>query len=345
MKNDIETLQLMLDDLIDEFKPDNNYLRWQKTFPSFIEKYGLDDFRNRKDSRFSAFGVNDLDPIDIALNQDKPKSSIDKLLSIGKENAKIRKLFYRIARLSHGISLEQKLSSLYTFAKYYGELCGAEPIEKLSDSLVGNPKNTLKVNGKSLTFTILRYYILYAQTCKFIDYKKINSVFELGGGGGFQIEVLKKLNPHLTIFLSDLPTQLYIAQQYLETVFPKTVIPYKETRDFNKIPEDIDGKIVIVGTQKINLLKYDLFWNSMSFQVMKPKTVENYLKYVNNQAQKYVCLHNKMALSPGNNPQITTIKDHYIKGLTNFELIEFNPSMGQYLGSHNNIINAIFKIK
>jgi hypothetical protein len=95
------------------------------------------------------------------------------------------------------------------------------------------------------------------------------------------------------------------------------------------IPKQRDGKIFIFGNWKLPelaFLKYDLFWNSASFQEMEPDVVLNYLKYVNQQTNKYVFLCEAMggkelATAEGTHGVLEqTTLEHYKKGLIDFQL-------------------------
>ena len=149
---------------------------------------------------------------------------------------------------------------------------------------------------------------------------------EIGGGDGKQTEVIKKLYPHITFYLLDIPPQLYVAEQYLSTVFPGSVVSYRETRKMDKIP-NTPGKIFILPTSKISAVSnYDLFLNQQSFQEMEPDIVLNYLKYINKQS-KYVFLSNalkgkEVAKKTGSHGVLKqTTLSHYLDGLDNFETV------------------------
>ena len=74
-------------------------------------------------------------------------------------------------------------------------------------------------------------------------------------------------------------------------------------------------------------MKYDLFWNSASFQEMEPNVVLHYLKYVNQQTKQYVFLCEKMKGTKKTSKKgelgvfEQTKLEHYTKGLNNFKII------------------------
>ena len=88
---------------------------------------------------------------------------------------------------------------------------------------------------------------------------------------------------------------------------------------------------------------FDVLWNSISFQVMPKNTVFDYLKIVNKNTSNFVCLHNKIENKNSVHESVT--KEEYIENLPNFDLIYDDISYGQFLGTHHNIFNLIFKKK
>jgi len=317
---------MILDDKItldyDKFNLEGKWLELQIELPKYLKKHGLDNFRNSTNNALRGFGADDLDPIDL-LNSQKKLKKLEKFLMLTKNKKFFRKLYDRITYLNVQVTLKQKLESLFLFAKYYGIANNAKPIESLSDSLVGNPKNYIKINENFYTFPLLRYYIHYAQTCNLIDYSKISSILEIGGGFGMQMEIFKKLYPHLEIILVDLPSNVNLQKKYLKKQFP-----------------DLDG-ITFTTPDYIESHDSDILWNSMSFQVMHKDTAFNYLETINHNTKKFVCLHNKIDNKNSKNHSVT--KQEYIQKLNNFNLIYSDSSAGQFLHSHQNLFNLIFQ--
>lgn len=210
----------------------------------------------------------------------------------------IRKIFEKLPRVISKFYYNDNRRLLYEFARTYGKLNGAEPIENFETSSVGSPEDLFTVNNKQYTLSILNYYIYYAYCCQFIDFKSIDTMMEIGSGVGKQIEVIKKLHPQINFYILDIPPQLYVCEQYLTELFPKSVVSYRKTRNMKKIEGNEKGKIYIFGNWKIEELtnfNYDLFWNSASFQEMEPEVVLNYLKFVNSQTKNSIFLFEIMS--------------------------------------------------
>lgn len=315
-----------------DFRPTGGYIKLQSEIPKYLKKYGLKNIRNTSKSALRGYGIQDVDPID-RLDEQKSLRLLDNLIRICKNNSLLKKLFQRIAFLYTRMPLEKKLSNMYLFSKYFGMAYNAKPIEQLSDFLIGNPKNVYKVGNKNYTFSLLRYYNLYAETCKIIDYSKISTILEIGSGFGMQAEIFKELYPNITIFLVDLPAQLLLQKQYLSTIFTNKVEWFDNTND-------LSGKIVLLKPENIVNVEFDLLWNSMSFQIMDINVVQKYLKIINKQTKKFICLHNQMEYTKNK----TTKKD-YLKLLSNFDLINYNISDGQTFTKDRNVYNVILKRK
>ena len=341
VKDDPELLELMMQDYLSVsnlFKPTNYWSYYEKAILSELRELGLHDFRGRNNSSFSSFGATDLFPFSALLNLGtrlnlspyNPRLMIMRFFV--KTYLKIMKLQTQLTRNSikrpsdeyRGINL-----SCYKFAKSYGEENGAKPIDEFEDSLVGNPENVFYVNDKLYTDSLLSHYIHYAYCCKHMNFDSIDTIMEIGSGSGKQIEVIKKLHKHLCFYVFDISPQLYVCEQYLSTLFPDSVVSYRQTRTMKSIPEQRKGKIFIFGNWKIpelTNLNPDLFWNSASFQEMEPAVVLNYLKYVNQLTTKYVFLNEKMkgkevAKTKGKFGVLEQTKlEHYKRGLKDFQL-------------------------
>ena len=332
VKDDLELLELMIKDSqsADKMYTASNFcLFYENQIIDELRTNDLKDFRRRKNSALANFGAIDSHHI----YSDNYDNSIKGLyLKFARFNFKTIAKIRTIQKVGIRNFFSKKSnyinSYLYDLAKSYGKKCGAKPIENFQADLVGNP-DIFTMNKKFYTANLLYYYVMYSYCCKFIDFDKINSIMEIGSGSGKQIEVIKKLHPHITFYVLDLNPQLYVCEQYLSSVFPNSVVSYKDTRDMTRIPDDKKGKIFILGNWKISTLENlecDGFWNSASLQEMEPDIVANYLKYVNRCTTKFVFLHETMGgqtLAKENGKlgvmKKTTLED-YKQSLNNFIL-------------------------
>ena len=335
VKDDFELLETMMTDLskVSELYKITNYWSYyeKKSIPE-IKSLGLHDFRRRKNSVLSAFGATDLLPSSQFQNESLTgKRKIIKLLM----KMSPHKILKHLSRAYLGLNYQDLTMFCYQLAKFYGTNSMAKPIENLEASLVGNPEDIFLINGKNYTTSLIYYYLMYAYCSKFVNFESINSFMEIGSGLGKQIEVIKKLHPHINFFIFDIPPQLYVCEQYLSAIFPDSVISYRETKDMNQIPKT-SGKIFIFGNWKINEienLNYDIFWNSASFQEMEPNVVSNYLNFVNKQTEKFAFLMERMIGKEVTNSKggggvlKQTTLEHYKKGLRDFSLKDMSDAM------------------
>ncbi len=136
----------------------------------------------------------------------------------------------------------------------------------------------------------------------------------------------------MTIFLTDLPSHLLFQKQYLSKIFPNKVEWFDDTDDYS-------GKIILVNPENLRDIEFDVFWNSVSFQVMDTNVAKNYLKIINSQTKKFICLHNKIDESD----KSILSKNDYVETLSNFDLINYGKSDGQTFTKDKKITNMIFK--
>jgi putative sugar O-methyltransferase len=346
-------LKLMLEDSksVPEIYKTTNYWAYNtdKFIAEILEK-GLKDFRQRHGSKLGSFGATDLTPeFMIDLRSSTPIFS----------NRIINKLPFRLALLTSLNHIIEKMIGLfpsyyryvkntpYLMSKVEGEKAGAKPVAEFEASLVGNPEDVITVNGKTYTTSILYYYLRYAYCTRFINFDDITILVELGSGCGKQVEVIKKLHPDICFYIFEIPPQLYVCEQYLTSIFPESVVSYKQTRDINT-PTIEKGKIFIFGNWKFPIIEnvnIDLFWNAASFQEMEPDVVSNYLKFVNTQA-KNVYLFEKMdgkettTELKGGGVLKKTIMWDYINGLTDFKLVDLSRPI---FPKHKLIVSPFYK--
>jgi putative sugar O-methyltransferase len=254
VEDDIALLDLMLRDHENappDFRPTKKWLGYSETFVEFLRTEGLKDFRSRRVDRehpgfvLSRFGANDLN-----LSAELPYSSPEDM--------------YHAARTA-----------------FLGE--GAKSVDELPSSTVGNPEG-FTINGNFYTMSWLNFFCRYAYVSKFVKFKD-QVIVEVGPGSGKQAEMLKRAHPGLTIVLFDLPTQLYVCNQYLTKVFEATdqVVDYRNTESIRSFQDIKKGKINILPHWKAPMLEgrtFDLFWNAASLQEMGKHEALNYFRWV-----------------------------------------------------------------
>lgn len=343
MKDDPELLDLMMNDNKKApklYQATNYWFRYEKILIPELKTLGLHNFRRRHNSLLSSFGACDYLPsseftnIQYVKREGFSRKLVHFFLRNLLKNKKFEKLINYVASGYVGISQNDLNLLSYEFANYYGRMNKAKPIENFEGSQVGNPENAFWIDGKLYTTALLNYYVKYSYCCQFLNFNSINTITEIGSGGAKQIEVIKKLHPHITFYLFDIPPPLYVTEQYLQSLFPGSVISYRETRNTEQISTTEPGKIFIFGPEKISELKdlsYDFFFNTHSFQEMEPKIVLNYLNFVNSQTKKYVFLAEatkgkELAKKAGEHGVLQkTTFEHYKNGLKDFHMVDTIP--------------------
>jgi putative sugar O-methyltransferase len=170
-----------------------------------------------------------------------------------------------------------------------GELSKAIPIDSLSMSTFGNPSDVFEFSGNFYSMAFLDYYLRYCFVHKNMQFKGDEIIVELGSGSGYQIEILKKIYPNITILCFDLPAQLYLCETYLtEALGQDNIVGTTETLEWADLSGIKKGAVHFFGSWQFPLvrkLEIDLFWNAASFGEMEPDVVKNYLDHVVNNAK------------------------------------------------------------
>jgi putative sugar O-methyltransferase len=190
--------------------------------------------------------------------------------------------------LPYGLKLSDIREMAYHHCELLGCLYNARPVQDVEMSTFGNPADVFEVSGRKYSVAFLNYYVRYCFAHKYISFQGDETIVELGPGSGYQIEVLKKLYPELTILCFDLPAQIFLCQTYLSAALgQESVVGTEETLQWQDLSQLKDGHVHFFGNWQfplLNDLAFDLFWNAASFGEMEPKVVENYLSYVGRNA-------------------------------------------------------------
>ena len=197
----------------------------------------------------------------------------------------VRKLFIdNRASLPYSLRLSDIREMAYNYADGQGQLANAHSINKIEASDFGKPQDLFVINGKKYTMKFLSFYVRYCFVHKYIKLKGDETIVELGSGSGFQVELLKKIYPNLTILCFDLPAQLYLCEVYLSKVFgDQEIVGSEKNLQAVSLSNLEKGKIHMFGNWQFPLLanfKFDVFWNAASFGEMEPEIVTNYLSYI-----------------------------------------------------------------
>lgn len=257
------------------FQAGRYWQAYEEKITNEVKKADLNELRSGKYPIFTTFGFNDL------VYYYHPNMPF--YVRIVRQL--VRKLFIdNRASLPYSLRLSDIREMAYKHSVLQGIVSNARPISDVEASVFGNPQDLFSINSKKYTMKFLNFYVRYcfAQSCFPLNGDEI--IVELGSGSGFQVEVLKKLYPNLTILCFDLPAQLYLCEKYLSNVFGSDAIESSEKNleviHLNNLEK---GKIHMFGNWQFPLLRdlsFDIFWNAASFGEMEPSIVENYMDYV-----------------------------------------------------------------
>ncbi len=327
-------LQEMLDDLRQApqiFQPTNYWKVYEESFVPELEALGLHDFRSRRDSVLQSFGATDLSSAPL-----RSLRCLDVLPGPWR-----RSVQERVRRSSpYRRRRATTFKGFYEEAESFGQACGARPLAAYGESLAGGPEEYYVIDGRTHTYWGLYAYMQYAWCCRHIDFGGVRTYVELGPGLGRVVEVIKKLHPDIRFLLFDLAPQLYVCNQYLQTVFPDSTIAYREAKGLSDLGSVPAGSICILGTLRFPLLTEtpsDLFWNSASFQEMEPHVVEHYLQSVSRSA-RHIYLRQQLlgqlqAPCAGEVGVLRKTKFvHYVNLLRDYELTDLVPSWCNTVG-------------
>jgi putative sugar O-methyltransferase len=339
--DDMDLLNMMMADVKSApavYQPTNYWDHYEKKFMPELSREGLFDFRRREDSVLASFSGTDLSPafeVDILRSRLWNNRYTRRIPFWLKLLRVINRGLNKALPLStpYGATLNDVRLLSYWVARLKGEKAGAKTIEAMDTSLLGNPEDVFYVGNKPYTMQHLQYYLYYVYCCNFINFEKINTIVELGSGSGRQVEIIKKLHPHITFYLYDIPPQLYVCEQYLKSVFPGQVVSYRETKNLKTLPARGDGRIYIFGNWRFEMIhdaSIDLFWNCASFQEMEPDIVSNYLSFIGKHVENVFLLEamrgQHVAKSRGEAGVLKqTTLDDYKKGLKDFNLVDLSP--------------------
>jgi putative sugar O-methyltransferase len=336
VKDDFELLDLLFRDEAAAppiYRPAPYWDDYRKPFVEHLRRVGLTTFRSDKRTKkgnFSSFGATDLVP---PVGEFKPINLLlargaGRITGLGRA---LTSASYRLSRLLVAPTVDRvKVSRLqFEFVRRQGETAGAKPLEELCVSTAGAPEDLFQVDGNLYTTSMLYYYLRYVYLSRFLDLEDVSIMVELGPGSGKQAEILHKMYPKMTIYLFDIPPEIYITEQYLKAALgEEKVLGYRETRSLSG-SENLDPGIVILPSWKFPMLQgkdVDLFWSMSTFQVMEPAQVKHFLGIVNETTSHVYLMQamegHQVARRRGQHGVSERITlDHYRQHLKDFELV------------------------
>ncbi|MBT6139411.1 MAG: putative sugar O-methyltransferase [Rhodospirillaceae bacterium] len=301
--DDFELLDLMMADLSaapEAFQPTAYWQYYQNRTVQFLRNNGLHNIRRQQDPGITCFGCYE-GPL-----LPTKKQLLD--MGLSEAEAEVSKSFGRLLErnphqelLALNRSISQALRLELEVLSLKAELAcpNAVSIFELDCSVAGNPTSSFRVDGNWYTPRIFEKYRHYIEFVREFDPTTLETIVEIGPGMGQQVEALRKLHPHLSFVLVDIPPQLYVSHQYLKEVFGDDAIDYRSTRG-SKITGLQPGKITFIGPWDLAGLEprgRTALWNACSFQEMSEPVVEGYFEIFRHFARDLFLLNVKDGLA------------------------------------------------
>ena len=257
------------------FQAGRYWRAYEEQITDEVQKADLNELRSGKYPIFTTFGFNDL----VYYYHPRMPFYIKFIRQL------VRKLFIdNRASLPYSLRLSDIREMAYRHSSLQGRIAGAAPISGVEASDFGKPQDLFLVQGKKYTMKFLSFYVRHCFVQNYFKLKGDEIIVELGSGSGFQVEVLKKLYPNLTILCFDLPAQLFLCEEYLSAVFGSSQIVGSENNiELTELTYLEKGKLHFFGNWQFPLLRdfrFNIFWNAASFGEMEPDIVANYLGYI-----------------------------------------------------------------
>lgn len=286
MQDNPQLLKAMLEDLDhqqDVYKPGPYWQDYSKRTANAIYTDGLNSFRANSRIGKGYADTSSKDPFEL-LSGEKLKHKIHKFI---RTNPFFARYFVDpyIKRNEHLHREFLKYRDLYLTQAYGAWFENFSKNHNLPDPLHGDPQDTVTINSFKMGAAYFQSFVRIHNFSKHIDFSKITSVFEIGGGFGSFAHSLMHIYPNIKKYAYlDIPPVIYVSTQYLKHFYPDAVMDFTQTRQNKTLGFSSNGEreIMAICPWQIEHLdtKIDLFWNSASFQEMSQDIVKNYIQHM-----------------------------------------------------------------
>lgn len=160
---------------------------------------------------------------------------------------------------------------------------------------------------------------------KYINYNKIFSFFEIGGGFGSNVHfLLSNFKNIKKIIYLDIVPNIYVGTMYLKEFYGKSVIDYTQIQNMKEITfsKNNDLEIFCIPPWCIENLNIEIdhFHNCASFVEMPKEIIKNYLKYLNKNKMKSFSLFSYSDYDPTTTFDPTEFNNIFEDELENYEI-------------------------
>jgi len=244
IKNDNSLLDKMLKDMKNQsplYKPGPYWSNKSKNAVNEIKRCGLEDFRGSS----SLIGLSFADNLYIDYRDTLNYGFKGRFLKYLTNHYPFKNIFK--GQISWTENYANRTIELFQ------ELINLKPevrdlIKKynIPYSLIGGCKTFVEIDGIKYSSHYLNILEQHDKIATHISFKKIKSVFEIGGGFGIYIHLLIENYPNIRkVIYLDIPPNLYVGSQYLKAFYNDAVVDYKKSRELNQIEFSDDNNLEI----------------------------------------------------------------------------------------------------
>lgn len=184
-----------------------------------------------------------------------------------------------------------------TLLKKVEKKCGEKFLRNFTfKKNIGHAKKKKNYFNKILTPTDLFLIDNLYDLKKKINFNKIDSICEIGGGFGLLASKFLKLK-NFKYFLIDLPESNFLSAYFLKKLFPqkKIIMDIDLKKNYLDLKTIKNADIFIISPWiKINKKKFNLFINTRSMMEMNSSTLKTYFKFIQSRISEngfFFCLN------------------------------------------------------
>ncbi len=148
-------------------------------------------------------------------------------------------------------------------------------------SLLGGCRKKVRWKNEEVSLHYLSLLDQHDYVASLIDFRRVRSILEIGGGFGVNVHLLLENYPNIRkVAYLDIPPNLYVGTQYLKAFYGDDVRDFREFKDERTVKFAADNRLEIlcIAPWQIEQLgdAVDLLMNANSFVEMPRESVQNY---------------------------------------------------------------------
>ena len=243
-----------------------------------LRKLGLKNFRSSKNSAMTSYGDNPILNVMNFSSATSLKYSLKKLIV----NSFPFNTIFQSQLVLTNFRFQDYLDAINAYFSILPRVSELLDRHRISlDSTLGGCEAFLKLDELKIAHVYLKLLDTLDHMDAQINLSDVNSVIEIGGGFGVNVDLQLQLFPNIRkVLYVDIAPNLYVGTQYLKAKYGASVVDFKTTRNLETISfkDDESLEIYCILPFQIELIKtkFDLFHNAHSFVEMSKEAVVNY---------------------------------------------------------------------